>query len=225
MNALKRMYHLVAGVALLNLLVAGGVAAYLVANGTLTIERLRELAAVLRPEPASEGIAAESSAGDAAIGGASSANLPTPAQRELARLNLERVTRSAEDRLKYASHMMLDIERRREELEAQKLEVAAARAATEGEADDEAFQRDLEVIALLKPKVALDNLLAREPDDAARLLQALESRTAKKIVEAASKDPRKWAVIMQIQERMRAPLDDADAEEAASAAPADSGNT
>jgi hypothetical protein len=207
MDTLKRIYHVVAAIALLNLFVAGGAILYFVGAGTLTKDELRAAASALRPAPPGVNVKTEGEAGNVSVATSTAIALPTPAERELARLNLERATRSAEDRLKYASRMMVDIERRREQLDEQKQQLADSRIAAESVATDEVFQKDLEVLEMLKPKVALDNLLAREVDEAARLMHALDVRAAKKIVETASKDPGKWEQVLRIQEQMREPVE------------------
>jgi hypothetical protein len=203
---LKKLYHLIAGLALLNLLAVGALGGYLAGSGKLNLERLHAVVETLRapaPDPHAE---APADAADPPADAVAPEGQPTPAEREIARLNLERVTRAAQDQLNYASTIMVDIERRREDLEREKQALADARAAEEVASADENLQKELEVIGLLKPKVALDNLLARDPAAAARILLALDGRTAKKIVEAASKDPVKWEQILRIQEHMRAPV-------------------
>lgn len=204
MNLLKKTYHLIAALALLNLMALGVGVALLASRGMLTGEKVRAVVGVLKAESA-EGGADAGSAGLPGPASPAGIALAAPVEREIARLNLERVTRAAEDQLKYTSRMMVDIERRREEIQRQKEELENAQVAAQSAAADESFQKELEVLSLLKPKIALDNLLALDLDSAARFLGSMESRTAKKIVEAASKDPLKWAQVLQIQEKMRMP--------------------
>lgn len=208
MDTLKRYYNLIAGFALLNVLVIGGLAGVMYANGTLTLDRLKAAIEVFKPAQAADAVADGAvAADDAAEPVRSGTKPPTPTQRELARLNLERVTQAAEDRLRYANRMMVDIEREREALEQQEADAEKLRAEQAGMDADEVFQKDLEIVSLLKPKVALDNLLARPVDEAAYMMQSMDARTSKKIIESASKDPRKWAQMLQIQEKMRDAID------------------
>jgi Skp family chaperone for outer membrane proteins len=206
LQTLKRTYHLLAGLALANLLIVLAVVAYFAMQGTLTPQRLR--AAVETLAAASEDESTDEDATETPTAGAPPASAPIAdaEEREIARLNLERVTRSAEDRLRYASRLMVDIARQREQLAASKAEVAELRATETGRETDAAIQKDLEILSMLKPKVALDNVLARPMSEAAEVMRALDARTGKKIIEAASKDPRKWPLMLQIQERMRTPV-------------------
>lgn len=220
MNLLKKTYHLIAALALLNLVALGVGVGLLASRGMLTGEKVRAVVDALKAESAQAGADADSSGLPGSASTAGGAALAAPVEREIARLNLERVTRAAEDQLKYTSRMMVDIERRREEIQRQKEELENAQVAAQSAAADESFQKELEVLSLLKPKIALDNLLALDLDSAARFLGSMESRTAKKIVEAASKDPLKWAQVLQIQEKMRMPAVEETAQaNAASAAP------
>ena len=52
------------------------------------------------------------------------------------------------------------------------------------------FQKQIEIYESLNPKVALDHLLSiTDPDEAAKILLAMNTRKAKKIVEAGKRDP------------------------------------
>ncbi len=205
MKAVRRLLFLLGLFALGNMLAVGGGVGYLVAQGKLDAERVRAVVEVFQNTDADEAQSAESSEPvDASA-------RPSPAmsleQREIARLNLERVTREADDRLKYANLLMLDVERRREAFEKQKEVFAQAQQEEVAVQSEETFQKDLEVLSLLKPKIALDSLLVRPVDEAARLMMAMDGRTSKKIIEAASKEPRKWAAMLEIQRQMRAEPD------------------
>jgi len=211
MAIIKRTYHMVAAFALLNLFALIGGILYLYSSGALTPEKARAMFEVIHPPELDEAELAEGDAGKtedigdskSVTGAPPAINAITPEKREIARLNLQRLTQNAEDRLRYASRMMVDIERKREALakEAERLKQAQAEQA--GMDADEVFQKDLEIVSLMKPKVALDNLLARPVNEAARVLQELDSRKGKKIIEAASKDPRKWQMMLRVQDRMR----------------------
>lgn len=203
METLKKCYHLVAGLALVNALALVGGLCYLIADGRLDATKIRAIVAMFKPVEEGAGEAAAEKTPEQVAAG-ETAPQASQVEREMARLNLERITRTAEDRLRYVSRLILDTERRREALEKEKTEAEQELAAEARREADEAFRKDLEVLSVLKPKVALDALLARPVDEAARSLLALDERTVKKIVEAASKDDRKWQAMQAIQERMRA---------------------
>jgi len=133
----------------------------------------------------------------------STAPVTNSVQEELARRSLQRAVTQAEHRRVLAQRAMLDVRRRREELErlaqqqTTKVETQTKQKAKEG------FKKDLEILSSLKPKIALDSLLARSIDDAAQMMLLMETRQAKKIMEAARKDDGKWAQMIAIENKLR----------------------
>ena len=194
MDTLRKTYHLVALLALIHLLGLAGGAGFLVTTGRLTPQRVRAVVDVLRGEAPG----AEESEPDAGEQG----EVPDAAE-ELARRNLERVVMEANQRLILANRQMVEVKRRREELERQEAERAQLHSRQAEESAKEGFKKDLEILSVLKPKVALDSLLTRPIDDAARMVMAMDARTSKKIIEAAQKDPRKRTAMLAIQQSLR----------------------
>ena len=208
MAALKKVYRVIALLALLNLLGVVGLVAFLVGTGRLSKADAEVIAKALR-DPAAEQAEAEAAkvgeqkdtTGRTPTGEAEP--LPDSTEAEIRRRNLERVAMQAEHQLILANRQMLDVKRRQEELEQQMAEAKAEQQQIEQERTEEGFKKDLELMSMLKPSVALDSLLVRPVDEAARIMMEIDARQGKKIIETAAKDPRKWAMMLEIQRRLR----------------------
>ncbi len=177
---------------------------YLMSSGKLTAENLRTVADIFseQPEAAEEALEAEAGLKEKKLL-AVDAPRPGTTEEEIARRNLERLSLVADHRLKLANRQMVEVNRRSEEVEQQRVVETEQREAEAEQLADQAFKKDLEIVSLLKPKVAMDSLLARPMDDAARMLMAMEARKGKRIFEAARKDPGNWAKMLAIQRRLR----------------------
>lgn len=217
MGVLKKFYRLFAALALIHVLAAAGLIAYLASSGYLTPDRVRAAINVIKNGDAQpvEMDAKQTTTGKARTAAAESDNIaaPDPQAEQIRRLNLERVRTHAQQQLILAKRQLVQVQRDREEFEKMIADHDASREQQSEEARSEAFDKELEIVSQLKPKIALDRLLLLPPDNAARLLMNMETRKAKKVVEAAHKDDGKWMRIMEIQERMRdlSPLNDSDA--------------
>ncbi|GJM25486.1 MAG: hypothetical protein DHS20C16_19010 [Phycisphaerae bacterium] len=210
MKKLGKLYQFIALIALIHLgaiLVGVG---WLAKSGKLNKENMLAIAKVLGlADDAEQDETTEEGGSISAVVDASSTTKPTSApvtnsvQEELARRSLQRAVTQAEHRRVLANRAMLDVRRRREELErlaeqqSTKVETQTKQKAKEG------FKKDLEILSSLKPKIALDSLLARSVDDAAQMMLLMETRQAKKIMEAASKDDAKWAQMIAIENKLR----------------------
>ncbi|HNO77917.1 MAG TPA: hypothetical protein PKN33_07630 [Phycisphaerae bacterium] len=209
MKRFGKFYQFIALVALIHfaaILVGVG---WLIQSGKLNKENVLAIAGVLGfGDDAGTDDGAdtdESTATEAASPqkGKSSAPVTNSVQEELARRSLQRAVTQAEHRRELAQRAMLDVRRRREELErlaeqqTTKVEKQTKEKAKEG------FKKDLEILSSLKPKIALDSLLARSVDDAAQMMLLMETRQAKKIMEAARKDDGKWTQMIAIENKMR----------------------
>ncbi len=224
MKRLGKFYQFIALIALIHfaaILVGVG---WLVQSGKLNKENVLAIASVLGFGDSSDSDESADTADSATADlttpkkkGTPSAPVTDSVQEELARRSLQRAVTQAENRRELAQRAMLDVRRRREELErlaeqqTTKVEKQTKDKAKEG------FKKDLEILSSLEPKIALDSLLARSVDDAAQMMLLMETRQAKKIMEAASKDDGKWAQMIAIENKMREATtldgsDDADSE-------------
>jgi hypothetical protein len=203
MKTLKTVYQLVALVALINAVILLGGLGYAIATGKLTPERVRAMVDVLHTEETPAETVGDAVESDKAQQLAMATPPPVGSNsEEVIRRDLERQAMETEHRLILARRQMVEVERRREELEQAEAKRAELLDAEAAESAQLGFQKDLEYLAALNPKIAVDVLLAKEIDAAARLLVAMETRKGKKIIEAAQKDPRQRARMLEIQLRI-----------------------
>jgi hypothetical protein len=204
MAALKKVYNVIALLALLHLVGVAGVLAFLIGTGRLTAADAKEIAHTLRVEaPAEAGPPDQTAKASTAEAATEAEPLPGSTEAEIRRRNLERIAMQAEHQLILANRQMLDVKRRQEELDQQVAAAEAEQKQLEQERTDEGFKKDIELLSMLKPTVALDSLLARPVDEAARIMMEMDTRQGKKIIEAAAKEPRKWSGMLRIQRRLR----------------------
>ncbi len=190
---LKRTYDIVALFALANVLALGGLAVYLVGSGAVSGEELREIAVVLRggakdlatggeakPEPLARTPEATASV--------EVDNAGTDAQMEveILRREAERIKVELDQRLALNNSILLKV---RTEREAFKAERQAAQREDQAEVAlrrDVGFEKQVAIIESLAPKIAVQHLLGMsDPDEAAKILMAIETGKARKIVEGA----------------------------------------
>lgn len=215
------------GVAVFSVFNLAGMAALtgvLAAKGALSRDRMRQMVAVLRGEfdgkvPISGEDSVESSPAPQATEPASTPHLSEPlmtmtsgspldqsrtvlAAQEMAMRQKQRFEAEVQQRLALANSVLLDIAQKREALKAereaferQKQQVAVLR-------DEEGFKKELDVFNTLKPAQAFDYLARKDAAQAARILMAMDSRTAAKILEAA-RSPEQKQKADEILTRMR----------------------
>ncbi len=190
-NALLKTYHVLAAFALLNLLGLGVGIAYLIATGRLDIERARDIAKVVRgeDEPAPTDSPDSQNEDDA------TQEIPPDhvrkdhhVQDEIRWRNTDRYRAQLEQRLKFINAARLDVERKREELERLSERQRDEKARLAQSAASPGRKKEIEIIAALRPKAALEQVMAMPEADAARILFELDNRKVKKIFEAAKTD-------------------------------------
>lgn len=211
MGIIKKTYHAAAALALFNLLALVGGVWYFFSTGSLDAERVRAAAAVLRGDAE---IADETAGEDSADSTSFDAegmvrSGGSPEQRrvedEIAWRNAERYRTQIEQRLKLINVARLDVDRRREEFEKLKdrenreREVRTQRESVAG------YAKQMDVIAALKPKTALKQVMTMSDADAARIFFELSTRKVKKIVEAAkgAAEQAKMTTIMNLLADMK----------------------
>lgn len=201
---LKQAYGLVAFLAVIHVMLAIGAVAWLAGNGRLSVEKFKTVVQVIRGElpelPVSDSVAQVAETQPAIV---SAAPGPGSDEEEIRRRHLERLRTQAQHQLLLANRQMVEVNRLREDFEGQ---VAHQRQMEEERGEElavEGFEKDLELLQQVKPKIAVDRLLTRPVEDAARLLLAMDTRKSAKIVEAARKEPAKWAQMMAVLDRLR----------------------
>lgn len=188
MSKLRGAWLVLSILAVVHLLAASGVLAVLCLNGTLTLERVELIAAVLRgehDEPAEDAaVSAGVSAGQA--GTAEAAIARGQQEDEIFRLQMERQKTEMSQRLDLVLREMARVQQEREYFEELRRRDAESANSAERQHYWEGFQKQLDLFGKMKPKVAVDYLLSRDVEEAATLLRALDTRKGKKIVEAAT---------------------------------------
>ena len=204
----KRIYDAVALFAMLNLLVAGGIIAYLLATGTVDAEKVHRVAAVLRGEdqpevtepalePPQKPVDVVEPAQTEDVVAASQMNL------EIMRREAERIKAELDQRLALNNSIMLRVMTEREAFQRENEAAAKVEMEAEQQRQNEGFEKQLEIYEGLAPKVAVEHVLGlQDPDEAARILLDMDTRKAKKIVEAA-KRPDQMQQMKLILQRLR----------------------
>lgn len=205
---LRKAYDIAATLALLNLLGLAGLVGALVATGRLDRERGIQLVQVLRGEtPMADVPPTMPATTQAELENPEVAPLPTGAApsetAEVLRREAERLRTELDQRLALSNRILLRVSMERETLQREQAEAARRQQETEAEADTTGFRKQVEIFEGLSSKIAIDYLLnVGDPDDAARLLVAMDPRKSRKIVEAAKAEPQK-AAMQQILQRVR----------------------
>lgn len=193
----RRAYDTVTLFALLNLLTIGGLCAFLAANGAIDAEKVRRIVAVMRgEEPAQEVAPTTEEPEEPAAGGEQEMTGKDLAAEsevgiEIMRREAERVKAELDQRLALNNNILLRVMTERERFRREVDEAAKRDEASLKQRREEGFQKQIAIYESLRPKVAVQHLLAMpEADDAAKLLLEMDTRKAKKIVETAKQgDP------------------------------------
>ncbi len=193
-SSLKRAYDAVALVAVLNVLALVALGALLVWSGAVNSEKLRFIANVLRGDegslPESEAIPVASP--DATQGAAPKASAVVAAESqadaEIVRLEADRIKAELDQRLALNNSILLRVMAQREQFQREQEEAAQRQEKSLEERRNSGFQKQIAIYEALNPKVALEHLLAvDDPDEAARILLEMNTRKAKKIIEAGKR--------------------------------------
>lgn len=190
----RKSYDLVALLALLHMAALAGLAAYLLGTGTISLEKMRDIGALLRGDarvapPAGPGPQIDPEPHDAPAD-----QPPTPdAVAALEKMDVlhweaERVKAELDQRLALNNSIMLRVAAEKTAFHNERDEAEARDEAALAAMRDEGFQKQIAIYEGLAPKIAVQHLLALgSPDEAARILLQMETRKARKIVEAAKR--------------------------------------
>ena len=210
---MRRVYHLLALGALLNLLVLGGTGAYLFSKGHLSRDKILQMAEIARGHDTDEEVEEDPVAPEEPSATATRVDLSTESQyaQEIAVREMQRFRDEMDQRMALNNKIMLQITTRREALEREIRAFQRRREQDVEVKDNEGFKKELEIFESLKPSAAMELMLSKgSVDDAAKLMLQMESRKVAKIIEAA-KTPADKMKLATIQERMKeVSLDSAD---------------
>ena len=183
---LKRAYHMLALLAMLNLFTIAGLVGFLVLSGRLDNERVEQIAKVLRGESLGDG------AGEEAV--TEEKEAPQTSEVEIARaknkreyfeLVASRHEREMRDRATLGQRIQLEAQQLLEKLEAQKRQFREEKEQVLEEGEDVGFERQLTLMSKIDPKLARDLLKSHTKEaDVVHLLMKMDENRMKGIVNA-----------------------------------------
>lgn len=207
---IRRTYDAVALFALVNLFGLFGIGAYLIFGGGLDTEKVQRLVAVWRGE--GDGDESEDSSDTAqqaesteAPDAGSTADVVAEAQTnlEIVRREADRLKAELDQRLALNNTILLRVTSEREGFRRERESYAKQQAQTKRDRTAKGFRKQVEIFAKLSPKTAVDHLLSLDDaSEAASVLAEMDTRTAKKIIEAA-KRPEQTARMKEILRLVR----------------------
>ncbi len=208
---IKGLYHLLALVAIVHLLVLVGLAGYLLASGRLDRQRMDAVVDVLRGGrlPSTPVVARPASPQTQPAPELSQTTIARNLEQdEIARRLFEQRRREIDDRLRLTQAIRLEVIRRQEELARRSEEF---RRQMVEQFQQSGFQKELELLESVSGKKAKEVLIGKKESEAVRLLTAMDVRTGKKIIEAC-KSPEEMAWVSRILDRVHNLRDDQNGE-------------
>lgn len=191
---MKRLFTLFSILAIVHLSALAGLAGYAWSRGWLTRDRVLRAAAVIQGQ--------EELASGSSDGTGPEAEPPRSAgeqiqrnveSEERVRIELSRREREIKDGWKLLELGRLALLHEKEAHEATQERFAAQRESQAKQAGDSGVQKELEILSGIKPKEAKELLKLKEDADVVRVLMAMETRKARKIVSACkTSEERSW---------------------------------
>lgn len=201
---LRRVYDAVALFALLNVLALAGGTAFFSLSGQLDKENVQAAIRALRGDscaptfPAMEDVQADAKEDEKK----SQRKLFDEVEIDLMQQEAERLKTEVDQRVALANTIMLKVNAEQQTLRREKVELAKKGESERGRQQEAGFQKQLDILTSLNPKMALEHILGmNDVDRAARILATMDSGRAKKIVESARRGE-DLARMKQILERM-----------------------
>lgn len=202
------MYGVVALLAVINIGALVGLCGYGFTSGTLDAKKLAEIGRVLRGESVAP---AKPSDVPAVVSTDAPDEKSKPAggvendeQIEMAHREAERIRTELEQRLALSNSILLKVREEREAFRKEREEEATRARLVSDSQKEEGFLRQVAIMESLSPKVAVEHLLSLgDVSEAARVLGAMGTARAKKIVESAKKGAQSEqmkAILRQLRE-------------------------
>lgn len=215
---MKRVYTILALLAMINLFALAGLVGFLFATGRLDEERVGQMAQVLRGEyPASQPIAASQPTTQVASPQRAGQEIAAgQARREALQLQSERLEQESAQRKSLGESLEVRVLRRLEEIQKRNETFEKQKKALQQQTEQEGFTQALEVYSGMEPKLAKDLLRSKEKDaDVVHLLTNMDSNRRNKIANACKTAEEKlWIgrILDQIQAQdiMRKPASGVD---------------
>ena len=212
---MKRLYHMIALLALINLFAIGGLVGFLFATGKLNAERVHQIATVLHgqsPQPSA-----------ATTQPVQPEPPPQRSREEIARIQAQkeyytliagRYQRELEDRRALNQAIQHDVLLKLEQIEAKQKTFRQDRQKVLDQTQQDGFQQVLDMYSSMTPKLARDLMRSGMKDpDVVRLLMAMDENARKNIINACKTDEeRLWIgrILNQIQKLTSEPTNGVD---------------
>lgn len=205
-SLLRSLYAYAAALALIHWGAALAGLSYVVVTGKIDAADVRRAVTALRGEQEGKAdslpVEAAKSSPAPGDGHPQVDNLAAKAQMdiEILQREAERVKVELAQRLALNKSILVQVENERDALRREQ-ELQRRRAEeSEKQVRDEGFERQMAIFEALNPKVAVQHLLGMpDQNEAARILQALEPDRARKIIEAAKRNPELSQMQMIVQ--------------------------
>jgi flagellar motility protein MotE (MotC chaperone) len=182
---MKRIYHILALLAFVNLFAIAGFVGFLFSSGRLNAERVDQIGIVLRGKFPTSQPATQPAVTSAPAEPSRSEIVRAAAQKEYYQLLAERHERELQDRQSLNQSIQLDVIRRLEEIEKAKADLQEERKKAAEQGQDDGFAKVLEMYSGMDPVKAKDLLRTQNKEaDAVQVLMQLDSSRTKKIVNA-----------------------------------------
>lgn len=227
---MRRVYDIFALVALLNMLALTGVAGYVVSSGLIDASKLQRVMAVLRGEEMAEVKTTEgapehpleptvTATPTMAANAIAPDEAPITSQMdlEIMRREAERIKEELRQRLALNNSILLRVTTERETFKKEREAAKKQQDAQLAQRHEGGFVKQVEIYEGLAPKLAAQHLLGiQEPEEAAKVLMAMDPRKARKIVEAAKRGDqmdRMMVILQRVREVAPAKSEELDAEQ------------
>lgn len=215
-SLLRRVYDGMAMFAMLNLVGLVGLLALLSSSGTLNIEKVRRIVGVMRgEEPVRQAAGQFTGSIEGADRDGVSEAAPVNEQEvaaalnesdtdvQIMRLEGERIKAELDQRLALNNTILLRVTTERERFQRERDAAVKQQDQARRKRQSDGFRKQIAIYEALSPKVAVEHLLSLpDLDDAAAIFLELDTRKAKKIIEAAKRPDQKEAA-MTILRRIR----------------------
>lgn len=206
-SLLRRAYDGLAMFAMLNLVGLVGLLALLSSSGTLNIEKVRRIVGVMRgeePVPIEQAEKKEESEAAPVDEQAAAAVVSeSDTDVQVMRLEGERIKAELDQRLALNNSILLRVTTERERFQRERDVAEKQKDQARRKRQSDGFRKQIAIYEALSPKVAVEHLLSLpDLDDAAAIFLEMDTRKAKKIIEAA-KRPDQKETVMTILRRIR----------------------
>lgn len=186
----RRIFDFAAVLAMLHLIGLVSLMGYLVNNGSVTSETASQIVMLLRGEdPIKDEVIKENEV-DPLPGGDKKENesafVASQTDMEILRLEAQRIKTELDQRLALNNSILLRAMTEREAFKKERKTAKDKDWEDQKHRKEKGYQKQIAIYDSLSPKVAVQHLLNLiDPDEAAQILLEMETRKAKKIIEAA----------------------------------------